>query len=571
MKNLHLRIAEEVLKVAEELVFADDYEYIYDPDHKKRPGGGYIKTENGWSKGKKEKEESKGKTTDKSAPNVEMTSQQKELDEKSNSDDFNDVLMVAINSNTHPSTLNKLSKGKAKIRSAVARNSNTSQSTLRKLSKDKSKEVRGAIAQNKNAPVDIIENLSNDKEEYVRGQVAYSSHTPSKIIEKLSNDNSGNVREYAAMNHNCPKETLDKLSNDKEPGVRSSVAYNPNTSVEILNKLSNDVNENVRRHVARNKNTTIETLDKLSADSDVEVREIVAKNEKTTTDMLHRMAKKELRAKVMEAIIENEKTSSQTLQTICDKKWIDDDARSRVLRRVASHFNATPELLDKLSVEKNTDIKSHVAGNHNTSVKTLDKLSNDDYPFVKKAVARNPNTSPETLDKLSKAFYPDYYSLGGGIGRPTGEWFTYQIRSEVGMNPNTPQDTLNRLIKTTSFSSNGNLARDISTNPSLSAENIDELCNKNYREKTQNIVRYNAAVHPNTSLNTLKKLSNDKDEEVASAAKESIKKRNVEQSNSFHFDITKLSPELREKVKDWDAEDIAKFIGWLKKQKEGEI
>lgn len=27
------------------------YEYIYDPDHKKHPGEGYMKTENGWSKG----------------------------------------------------------------------------------------------------------------------------------------------------------------------------------------------------------------------------------------------------------------------------------------------------------------------------------------------------------------------------------------------------------------------------------------------------------------------------------------------------------------------------------------
>lgn len=32
--------------------------------------------------------------------------------------------------------------------------------------------------------------------------------------------------------------------------------------------------------------------------------------------------------------------------------------------------------------------------------------------------------------------------------------------------------------------------------------------------------------------------------------------------------IPEEATELREKVKDWDAEDIAKFIGWLKKQKE---
>lgn len=44
-----LKIAEEIIKIAEDLVFADS-DYIYDPDHKRHPGGGYHKTEKGWSK-----------------------------------------------------------------------------------------------------------------------------------------------------------------------------------------------------------------------------------------------------------------------------------------------------------------------------------------------------------------------------------------------------------------------------------------------------------------------------------------------------------------------------------------
>jgi hypothetical protein len=55
MKNIRLTIAKELNKIAKELV-ADDYEYIYDPDHKKHPGGGYTKTEKGWQKGKQDKE-----------------------------------------------------------------------------------------------------------------------------------------------------------------------------------------------------------------------------------------------------------------------------------------------------------------------------------------------------------------------------------------------------------------------------------------------------------------------------------------------------------------------------------
>lgn len=40
------------------LKFADgDFDYIYDPEHKKHPGGGWYKTEKGWSKGQKKNKE----------------------------------------------------------------------------------------------------------------------------------------------------------------------------------------------------------------------------------------------------------------------------------------------------------------------------------------------------------------------------------------------------------------------------------------------------------------------------------------------------------------------------------
>ena len=52
-----LKIAKEIIKIAEDLVFADS-DYIYDPDHKQHPGGSYHKTPAGWSN-KDKKEEKK--------------------------------------------------------------------------------------------------------------------------------------------------------------------------------------------------------------------------------------------------------------------------------------------------------------------------------------------------------------------------------------------------------------------------------------------------------------------------------------------------------------------------------
>ena len=57
-----LIIARKLLRLAKLLLAKeDDYKYIYDPEHKKRPtGGSWVKTEKGWSKsnGRKEKEHS---------------------------------------------------------------------------------------------------------------------------------------------------------------------------------------------------------------------------------------------------------------------------------------------------------------------------------------------------------------------------------------------------------------------------------------------------------------------------------------------------------------------------------
>ena len=47
-------VARQLVRLAKSIM-AEDYDYIYDPDHKKKPGGGYVKTDKGWSKGKEDK------------------------------------------------------------------------------------------------------------------------------------------------------------------------------------------------------------------------------------------------------------------------------------------------------------------------------------------------------------------------------------------------------------------------------------------------------------------------------------------------------------------------------------
>ena len=167
MNKKTLRIAEELVKTAEDLIFADS-DYIYDPDHKKKPSGGYHKTEKGWSK----KEEKKEKST--SSPKVEMTDEQKKLDEMANDEDYEVRYEVAKNKKTSPKTLDKLADDEDEmIRYYVAEHPNTSPKTLDKLSNDENYEVRSEVAKNPKTPIETLEQISKaDKTNSGPGQSA---------------------------------------------------------------------------------------------------------------------------------------------------------------------------------------------------------------------------------------------------------------------------------------------------------------------------------------------------------------------------------------------------------------
>ena len=49
MNTTNRKIARELILIAKNIL-ADDYDYIYDPAHKKHPGGGYKRTPKGWSR-----------------------------------------------------------------------------------------------------------------------------------------------------------------------------------------------------------------------------------------------------------------------------------------------------------------------------------------------------------------------------------------------------------------------------------------------------------------------------------------------------------------------------------------
>lgn len=88
-------------------------------------------------------------------------------------------------------------------------------------------------------------------------------------------------------------------------------------------------------------------------------------------------------------------------------------------QRLASHPEAKPEVLEKLSDTSNSEVVTRVAENAQAMPSTLEKLSTHESPAVRSAVTKNPNTSNEVLTNLAHDEHPDVrFELAGNAHTP---------------------------------------------------------------------------------------------------------------------------------------------------------
>lgn len=229
-----LSIAKEILRTAADLLFADA-DYVYDPDHRQHPGGGYHKTEKGWSKlDEKEKQAPAAPPAPPEPPKPphDGNLNTKDYENKSNKTNVSKYIVEKLNS----------------------------------LSSDKLYD----IAKDEKAPGALLDVLSNKNDLDIQSYIALNKNTTTKTLDKLSKNSEWGVRWNVSQNKNTTTKTLDRLSNDKYDNVRIGVASHNNTSAKTLDKLSNDVGVYVKKAVANNPNTPTETLDKMAESVDIE-------------------------------------------------------------------------------------------------------------------------------------------------------------------------------------------------------------------------------------------------------------------------------------------------------------
>ncbi|MFN8671089.1 MAG: hypothetical protein U0457_03275 [Candidatus Sericytochromatia bacterium] len=192
-----------------------------------------------------------------------------------------------------------------KVRKSVALNPNTSPQTLLKLSNDFDSDVKAAVSNNPMltnpyTPSEALTTLANSGEWKVRKAVAQHPNTSAQTLLKLGNDFDSDVKSAVSNNPKLTNpytksEDLSLLASAGEWKIRKAVAQHPNTSAQTLLKLSNDFDSDVKAAVSnspifRSLATRPTDLDLLAGSGDWKVRKAVAQHPNTSTQTLYRLS-----------------------------------------------------------------------------------------------------------------------------------------------------------------------------------------------------------------------------------------------------------------------------------------
>ena len=163
-KNL---IACELIKLAK-AVKADGEDYRYDPEHKHKPtGGGWQKTEKGWTQSKQEGgHRNDGESGNGGADDERLTQARTAIWNQAQSRDEQARCAAARNPLIDEGTLAQLAMDKSQqVRINAARNHSNTQYTSKLLAQDRNPNVRLALAENLFTPPSTLRMLDYDSNE----------------------------------------------------------------------------------------------------------------------------------------------------------------------------------------------------------------------------------------------------------------------------------------------------------------------------------------------------------------------------------------------------------------------
>jgi uncharacterized protein (UPF0147 family) len=185
------------------------------------------------------------------------------------------------------------------------------------------------------------------------------------------------------------------------------------------------------------------------------------------------------------------------------------------------------DVLMALSDAPSREVRALVAANPSTSLSIFKKLINDTEPAVRQYIAGNPKTPHAILVQLKND--PDKTVQWGLPRNPN--WSADEIRQMYdekatspmifASNPGTPIDILEEL----SLSNDYNVRTSLANNPSINKSIVRRLV-QDQRPSVRIMLTYNEA----TSLETLKDLTQDPDQNVKRYAVDWLNRRSKEKT-----------------------------------------
>ena len=184
------------------------------------------------------------------------------------------------------------------------------------------------------------------------------------------------------------------------------------------------------------------------------------------------------------------------------------------------------EEFDDASVDDEIDLE--FANDENTSEQTFSCLSVSKNKEVQEAVASNCSYS---FPLYNLPYYSDR-----------------RVQVALSNNTSTPSDILEEITQKIQYNDYAVL-QGVITNPNTPTETLKTI--KYYRDSWDGKGNY---------------LSKMVSEELSERkGKQKRKQQQSKGNQNKGIDFSKMTPELRQKVEDWDIEDIKKFINWLHK------
>jgi hypothetical protein len=353
-----------------------------------------------------------------------------------------------------------------------------------------------AIAQLATAPPSILLKLTEHERSFqdihFLGDLVKNPNTPAEAIEilvpRLKREQHPNTIHYlsaVAEHPNTPVQLLEELATHQL--LCTAVGKNPSTPVELLRRLANDPKPKIGAlsGVAENKNTPVDLLLRFVASSDVYVRQGLAGNTAAPVTIVETLA---------------------------------NDRAAIVRAKLAKNPSVPVFILERLAADPDDKVHESLVKNPKTPTELLAPFVDAPNRQVRRGVAKHPNASIDSVMRL--AADPDYW-----------------VRGEISQRPDLCETVLEKLAETTlvqatyndDFEESDILDR-IAIHPQTPVRILEMLATNQPVSLYQRFggafffgIRIAVASNVNAPISVLEKLAEDKQPEVRTAAKKTLK------------------------------------------------